>query len=566
MIIDKIRDNSYSSFWTKLTAPSSRITDPHHRRNARLLASLLLLSLFLLLLGRLLRPFFVSIPETAFASATVWLNIVVTLAAYYLSRTTHYQIGAVLAVVTVSLILYFQVAYRAYLNLNWINTTAVWVIPLLFISSLVLSWQATLALAIANLTALLMLPQVVSFVTLQNVRPSLEIITTASLMIIVTSFLRQRDLQRMAVQTRQLLESENRYRTLMEASSEAVLVHDDGKVIDVSESFINLFGYTQTEIMEKHVMELVAPESVPTVHEKMGVDYPYEMSFLHKDGRRIHAEIRVKRITYQGRLVRVVAMHDMTGRKQAEAQKMELIAERERSTILQQFIQDASHDLRTPLTTMTTSLYLLRRKTAEVDEAAPYLDRLDEQVNYLTEMLEELFVMSRLDDPTLYLERGSLDVNMIVNDLAGDHRRIAAAKGQTLRFEPTADLPLIVADHSQLSRCVTQLLDNAVTYTPDGGKITIRTRLEAGNVVIEVEDTGMGISPDDLPHIFKRFYRADQARQAKGAHSGLGLAITQKIIDIHGGSIQVDSVPGQGSTFRIYLPAEPMPKPLLTTA
>src|SRR5690606_18332789 len=101
-------------------------------------------------------------------------------------------------------------------------------------------------------------------------------------------------------------------------------------------------------------------------------------------------------------------------------------------------------------------------------------------------------------------------------------------------------------------------LDNAVSYTPNEGEITVRTKLDGEHVVIEIEDNGIGIAPDDLPHIFKRFYRADQARQAKGAHSGLGLAITQKIVDIHRGKILVDSIPGKGSTFRICLPAEPM--------
>lgn len=549
----------------KLTDPSERVTNIHERRKARLLSALLILILVMLFVGRLLRPVVNANPESGFASGTVWFNIVILGIAYYLSRQTQFQRGAVLAVVTISLVLFFQIIYRSFISVNAIQITAVWLIPLLFISSLVLSWQTTLALAVACLAALLMLPHIVSFVTFQNVRPSLEIVATASLMITVTAIMRQRDLNRIIEQTDAMTESENRYRTLMEASTEAVLVHDEGKVIDVSDSFTKLFGFTAAESIGKSVFDFIAPESVPVVYEKMGVDHPYEMSFLHKDGHPLHAEVRVKRLTYQGRQVRVVAVHDITERKQAEAHRLELAAERERGTILQQFIQDASHDLRTPLTTITTSLYLLRRKAGEVEDAVPYLDTMDEQVNYLTELLEELFVMSRLDDPTLYLDKRALDVNLMVNDLAGDQRRRAAAKGQILRFEPEADLPMIRGDQSELSRAVGHLLDNATTYTPEGGRITVRTRCETENVVIEVEDTGIGINPDDLPHIFKRFYRADQARQSKGAHSGLGLAITQRIIDIHDGRIEVESKPGEGSTFRICLPIERMPEPLLSS-
>jgi two-component system sensor histidine kinase BaeS len=161
--------------------------------------------------------------------------------------------------------------------------------------------------------------------------------------------------------------------------------------------------------------------------------------------------------------------------------------------------------------------------------------------------------MLQLDDPGLEIPQSPMDINPIVNDLAGDHRRAAAAKGQMLRFEPGIDLPMVEVNETELSQAITHILSNALLYTPEGGSIVLRTRQENQTVVIEIEDTGIGISEQDLPHIFKRFYRADQARQT-GGHSGLGLAIAQRIIELQSGKIEVISSLGHGSTFRIRLP------------
>lgn len=203
---------------------------------------------------------------------------------------------------------------------------------------------------------------------------------------------------------------------------------------------------------------------------------------------------------------------------------------------------------------MNTSLYLLRRKSNDLGEAATHVDTLDMQLAHLTRLLEDLFAMSRLDEPELYMERALLDLDQLVTRIIQELGPDAARKKQQLRFDASGRLPSVLADQVDLRRAITHLVANALSYTPAGGQITVRTRLEKQNVIVEVQDTGIGIDPQDLPHIFERFYRADLARQTETGGSGLGLAIVQKIIENHSGTIDVESQLGAGSTFRICLP------------
>jgi len=123
-----------------------------------------------------------------------------------------------------------------------------------------------------------------------------------------------------------------------------------------------------------------------------------------------------------------------------------------------------------------------------------------------------------------------------------------------LEFVPAFDIPDIRMNREELKRAVRHLLDNALSYTPEYGSVTLATGIHGGQVYIEVRDTGIGITSGELPLIFERFYRADKARSAKTGGMGLGLPIARRIVEAHGGTITVESTPSEGSTFRILLP------------
>jgi signal transduction histidine kinase len=130
---------------------------------------------------------------------------------------------------------------------------------------------------------------------------------------------------------------------------------------------------------------------------------------------------------------------------------------------------------------------------------------------------------------------------------------VAEAAGIRLAFEPEPDLPLIYAEQSQIARMVTNLVSNAIRYTPEG-HVSLQTCYTNGKVCLIVQDTGVGIEPKDLPHVFERFYRGQNVRQSGIPGTGLGLAIVKEIVSLHEGMIDIESVVGKGTTFRIWLP------------
>jgi PAS domain S-box-containing protein len=542
------------NLWVWLTEPSVSITRLQDRRRARLLSAWLSLTVLLLLLARLIFMLAQS-PESAFNVVTGWINIIIFVAAYGLSRTRHFWWATVVAVSMVSVIVFLQVVYQAVDTGGDLTNPAVWLAVVLLLSSLVIPWRATLLLSVGMLAGLLMLPLVIPGIRLTDVSYAVQLTFSVGLIIAVTSYLRQRDLDRIDVQNGALVENEGRYRALFAAAFEGIVIHDDGLVVDCNDAMLIMFGRSREEMIGMKVLDFI-PEKWHTTVFQMAEDniMTYEIEGRHKDGPIFDIEVSVKRLMHNGRLLRVVAMRDITERKKAEAERLQYISEHERAQVLRQFISDASHDLRQPLATMNTSLYLLRRKLTDPALAMRHIDTMDIQVAHLTRMLEDLFAMSRLDEPELYMERTPLEVNQLVERVVQEQQTMAAQKGHVLRFEPSGMLPPVLADHVELKRALTHLIANALAYTQEGGHITVRTALNDPHVCIEVQDTGIGISPDDLPHIFERFYRADHARRTETGGSGLGLALVQKIIDHHSGTVEVQSLPGRGSTFRICLP------------
>lgn len=244
---------------------------------------------------------------------------------------------------------------------------------------------------------------------------------------------------------------------------------------------------------------------------------------------------------------------DITDRKRLESQTMELAAEQQRIGVLRQFMRDLSHDFRTPLTVINTSVYLLQKITDPVQQRQQ-LDKLKTQSERLTQLFDELLTMTRLDSDVDPINLEPVDVNQLVHTLVDREKPAAQVKYQTMEFTPVPELPLIAADEPSLRRAITALLNNAIVYTPEHGTISLRTRQEADAVLIDVQDSGIGISKEALPHIFDRLYRADEARSTHSGGMGLGLSIAKKIVEAHGGSITVESSYGQGSTFRLRLP------------
>jgi heavy metal sensor kinase len=214
-----------------------------------------------------------------------------------------------------------------------------------------------------------------------------------------------------------------------------------------------------------------------------------------------------------------------------------------------QFTADASHELRTPLTVMQTILNYMREGQRPVKEYQQALNDLAEETDRLQGLIEDLLLLAR-GEKSLELHKENVDLALLLEDVADSLRPLAENKGLTLITEVPSSL-IISGDTDQLIRLMVNLLDNSIKYT-ERGTITVSASQKEGYAVIEVADTGIGIAPEDLQHIFERFYRVDSARSSRG--TGLGLSIGRQIAQAHGGKIEVKSEVDRGTSFIVYLP------------
>jgi signal transduction histidine kinase len=257
----------------------------------------------------------------------------------------------------------------------------------------------------------------------------------------------------------------------------------------------------------------------------------------------------------QGQFDGVVAVTiDLSERMHLEQNRLDLALERERINLLQRFMGDVSHDFKTPLTSIMLSVHLLSKASRQEDRQR-HLEVIAMQTDRLEKFMTDLFNMSRFDKgATNEFNFGRVHVNDLVKDVIASHQPLLQEKSHALRWEPDEMVTIVLGDQFQLDRVVTNLLVNAIHYTPRGGQIVLRSRQEDRWAVIEVQDNGLGIAPEDHERIFHRFYRGDPARSSDQGGMGVGLAIARKIIEAHGGKITVESMPNQGSTFRVFIP------------
>jgi signal transduction histidine kinase len=227
--------------------------------------------------------------------------------------------------------------------------------------------------------------------------------------------------------------------------------------------------------------------------------------------------------------------------------------------VKQSFVSMVSHELRTPLTSIVGYLEFLREgEGGELTaEQTDYVSVIERNADRLQQLVDDILQLGRADEGRIKLTIEPVDVGSLVRRAAESAGPIAERKGLMLTMDVAPEEPDLAGDRRLLAQALDNLVSNAVKFTPAGGTVTIRARPAGEGVELAVQDSGVGIPADELPHLFERFFRASTA-VASG--TGLGLSIARSIVDLHGGTISVDSTVGVGSAFRVRLPAAPPSK------
>ncbi|GJL77748.1 MAG: two-component sensor histidine kinase [Nitrospinaceae bacterium] len=220
---------------------------------------------------------------------------------------------------------------------------------------------------------------------------------------------------------------------------------------------------------------------------------------------------------------------------------------------IRQFSSDASHELRTPLTVLQGQNELILNKERQAKEYQEVISSNLEEINYMSKVLEDLFVLSRSDENQVQLECKPINLREVIDEVFNHAQALANDKNITITvafLEPVE----INGDPVRLRQMVWNILHNAIKYTQPGGQIKISLEDQEDSAFLTIQDTGLGIPEEDLPHIFNRFFRVDKARSRQEGGSGLGLSICKHIVEAHKGHIEVESKVGAGTKFKIRLP------------
>lgn len=223
-----------------------------------------------------------------------------------------------------------------------------------------------------------------------------------------------------------------------------------------------------------------------------------------------------------------------------------------------ELVANVSHDLRSPLASIQGYLETLQLKLGDLkpERQEHYVNIALAQTKRLSRLVSQLFELSKLDAQQIEPHKEAFQIVELVHDVVMQYQGNAEKNGVSLKAElPEETLPLVWADVGLVERVLTNLLENALRYTPEGGSINLRSAVAESRVAVSISDTGVGIPEEHLETIFDRFARVDQSRsRAEGDGGGLGLAIAKKIMDLHGGTIKAESTQGQGTTFTVGLP------------
>lgn len=334
----------------------------------------------------------------------------------------------------------------------------------------------------------------------------------------------------------------NKLAGILASMTDGVIMTDTERKITLANATAGRFlGFKEADSLDKQLIEVVHDYEVDEILKKcLETSREQTLQFESSFTKRFLRAIAVP-LQSQGRLNgALVLIQDLTELRDLQTMRRELIG-------------NISHELRTPLASIKAMIETL--KDGAIDErevAQDFLARINEEVDHLTHMVAEITQLSRIEAGQVELKTEPVDLNALVDEAIAELAPLADRQRVALAKDLSPGLPSVTMDKDRIRHTITNLLHNAIKFNRPNGRVTVSTFYDSSSVSLSVSDTGIGISKEDLPHIFERFYKVDKARSSGG--SGLGLAIAKHTIQAHGGEIWATSEEGKGSVFTFRLP------------
>ncbi len=348
--------------------------------------------------------------------------------------------------------------------------------------------------------------------------------------------------------TRQLSRTMEQLQAILNNSSDAIaLARPNGDIMATNPAFEQLFDHQVQTAIEQILGVIPEPQQVEKASHALfdvlehGRGARVEVSMQGPDASMIDVDIALTPVhTQTGTLDGIVlSLRDITHLKEIDRFKT-------------RFVANAAHDLANPIANLKLHLYAMRNAPTRLEY---HLTALEAQTRRLESLVNDLRMLSQLDRGAMQFHMEPLDLGALIEEVVVTHAAQAESKQQTVHLEIADHLPPVLGDRSKLERVIANLFANAVNYTPIGGEIGVDVVQDETQVRLTVSDTGIGIEAEDQARIFERFYRSDSAKLSGIEGTGLGLSIVKEIVDTHKGRVTVESTPGQGSTFSVYLPS-----------